>query len=52
MLVFADTHYMMALAARDAEGAARLLASARDFAAGPGTEAAVMRGLSSRMSGI
>jgi tetratricopeptide (TPR) repeat protein len=44
MLVFADVHYAMALAAVDRDGAARMLQSSRRFAAeGAGTEAAIMR---------
>ncbi|MGF1594871.1 MAG: tetratricopeptide repeat protein [Kiloniellaceae bacterium] len=44
MLVFADAHYMMALAARGAAGTPEaLLDSLERFAAGPGTQAGVAR---------
>jgi hypothetical protein len=55
MLVFADVHYAMALAAADRPGAARMLDSARRFATEDrGTEAAVMRdvGLALAQAGL
>ena len=43
-LVFADAHYAMALAAvGDRDGVERLTASAREWAEGKGTEAAILR---------
>lgn len=42
MLAFADAHFMMALAAADADGADRMLASLRAYAATGETEAHVM----------
>jgi tetratricopeptide (TPR) repeat protein len=45
LMVFADVHYAMALAAGDPGGAERWLRSGRDFAAsGEGTQATVMAG--------